>query len=91
MTVGQMVYSKSGRDKGMLFIIVAIEGEYAYLADGNVRRLEKPKKKKIKHIQHTNTIIDLTVVGPRVLQNADLRKWILPYTEGGLKHCQKTM
>lgn len=51
--VGQMVISKGGRDKGKSFIITALDGEYVYLVDGNLRKLEKPKKKKIKHVQGT--------------------------------------
>lgn len=52
--LGQMVYSKNGRDKGKAFIVVGIEGEYLLLADGKRRRLEKPKRKKIIHVQRVN-------------------------------------
>ena len=45
-TVGQMVYSKSGHDKGLPFIITETEGEFIYLVDGKNRTLDKPKKKK---------------------------------------------
>lgn len=53
-TAGQVVYSKSGHDKGKAFIIIEAEGEYVYLADGRTRTIEKPKKKKLKHVQITN-------------------------------------
>ena len=43
--------SKSGHDKGHMYVIIKEEGEYVYLADGGVRPLEKPKKKNRKHIQ----------------------------------------
>lgn len=55
-TVGQVVFSKSGRDKGKPFIITAIEGEFIYLADGVLRKLIKPKKKKCKHVQGTKFV-----------------------------------
>ena len=42
--IGQVVYSKSGHDKGNAELIVSIKGEYLYLADGKRRKLEKPKK-----------------------------------------------
>ena len=45
-TVGQMVYSKSGHDKGLPFIIAETEGEFIYLVDGKNRTIDKPKKKK---------------------------------------------
>lgn len=49
--VGSVVRSKAGRDKGGLFIVIARDSEYAYLADGDRRRAENPKKKKLRHIQ----------------------------------------
>lgn len=56
LQIGQVVYSKMGRDRGMAFIVYKVEGEYAYLTDGEFRRLARPKKKKIKHIQPTKDI-----------------------------------
>ena len=76
MNKGQVVISKNGRDKGKYFIILDIEDEYLFLADGNLRTITKPKKKKIKHTQKTNKIFDLESVGARGLQDADLKKWI---------------
>ena len=55
-TVGQLVISKSGHDKGRKFLIKAIEGEYLYLIDGKHRPLDHPKKKKIKHVQATLSV-----------------------------------
>ena len=48
--VSDVVRSIRGRDAGACFIVTATDGEYAFLADGRGRRLEKPKKKKLKHI-----------------------------------------
>jgi hypothetical protein len=48
-------------------------GEYLTLADGRTRTLSKPKKKKAMHVQPTNTVVDISV-GPRGLQDADIRK-----------------
>jgi len=72
MSPGQIVFSKAGRDKGTVMLVLSIEGEYVFLVDGVLRLVEKPKKKKIKHIQPTNTVIDLDL--PRRLQDADIRK-----------------
>lgn len=44
-----VVLSLSGRDRGKLFLVVGVEDEYVFLADGKTRRIEKPKKKKRKH------------------------------------------
>ena len=42
--IGQVVRSIAGRDNGKAFIVVRTEGDYVYIADGETRRLEAPKK-----------------------------------------------
>ena len=82
MTPGQIVIPKSGRDKGLPMVIVGTEDEYAFIADGKMRRLDKPKKKKHKHLQITHTFVNLTPPCGRALQDADLRKALRAYSEG---------
>ena len=48
---GFLARSKQGHDKGELFLIIKEEDPYVFLADGKSRTLEKPKKKKKKHVQ----------------------------------------
>ncbi|MDL2225179.1 KOW domain-containing RNA-binding protein [Eubacteriales bacterium OttesenSCG-928-M02] len=56
---GRVVKSKQGRDKDRFFVIYSYDGgEYAYLVDGVLRKLDKPKKKKIKHLEVTGTKLD---------------------------------
>ncbi len=52
---GQLVLSKAGRDKGKKFIITAVDKDrgYAYIVNGKLRRVENPKKKKMKHLEVT--------------------------------------
>lgn len=54
--IGSVVISKAGRDKGDWFIVIGLEGEYAMLANGALRKADKPKKKKMKHLQKTNYV-----------------------------------
>ena len=56
--IGQVVYSKSGHDKGDVQMIAAVEGEYLFLVDGKRRKLEKPKRKKKMHVQPTTYIVE---------------------------------
>ena len=56
--IGQMVRSIAGRDNGKAFIVIKTEGEYVYVADGMTRKLDAPKKKKLKHIQGSYNISD---------------------------------
>jgi len=55
---GQLVLSKAGRDKGKKFILTAVDKEsgYAYIVDGKLRRVENPKKKKLKHLEMTGIV-----------------------------------
>ena len=55
-TQGQVVYSKSGRDKTLPFVVLSVDGEYLILADGDKRTIEHPKLIKIKHVQKTKSI-----------------------------------
>lgn len=48
---GMLASSKAGHDKDMIYVIIKEEAEYVYLADGDVRTIDKPKKKNKKHIQ----------------------------------------
>ncbi len=56
ITAGSAVYSRAGRDKGGLFIVLDVKDGYAYLADGDKRRTANPKKKKLKHLNKTNFV-----------------------------------
>lgn len=56
--VGSVVFSKAGHDKGAVLLVVGVENGYAYVSDGRLRRIEKPKKKKLKHLQGTHYITD---------------------------------
>ena len=56
---GSVVVSTAGRDSGKSFVVISVEGDnYVYIADGTLRRLVKPKKKKIKHISLTPHMLE---------------------------------
>lgn len=48
---GLLATSKAGHDKDSVYVIIREEGEYVYIADGEGRTVEKPKRKNKKHIQ----------------------------------------
>ena len=48
---GMLAKSLAGHDQGQIYVIIAADQEYVYLADGKIRLIEKPKKKKRKHVQ----------------------------------------
>ncbi|MGI5921949.1 MAG: RNA-binding protein [Syntrophomonadaceae bacterium] len=60
--LGRVVYSKSGRDKGKLFIIIEVVNDnYVMLVDGDMRPIDNPKLKNIRHIQFTNLRADKVI------------------------------
>lgn len=75
--VGQIVKSIAGRDVGKNFLVFkVIDEEYLYLVDGSLRKLDNPKKKKIKHLMICNDVIDIDVEN---LNDSFLRKALKPY------------
>jgi ribosomal protein L14E/L6E/L27E len=55
--LGKVVNSKAGRDIHRNFIVVGIlNNEYVYISDGDLRKIEKPKKKKVKHLDFTGIV-----------------------------------
>ena len=53
--LGRVVISKRGRDRGKRFVITGFQDEdLVLIADGKLRKVEKPKKKKMKHLLFTD-------------------------------------
>ena len=77
-----IIVSLAGRDKGQLFFVVDTEEQYVLIADGKGRRLEKPKRKKRKHIQKVqqtdSRVAEKIRNGDKVL-NSELRRELAAY------------
>ena len=56
--IGSVVRSIAGHDKGDLLLVVAVEDGYAYVSDGKLRKVSKPKKKKLNHLQGTHCVTE---------------------------------
>lgn len=56
IVAGSLVYSAAGRDKGKEFLVLSVEDNVCFMADGKLRKTENPKKKKLKHLMGTNKI-----------------------------------
>ena len=77
MTIGDIVISSCGHDMGEWYIVKSINEDYVFLIDGKLKTIEKPKKKKIKHVIKTNqTAIEIAqkLVANQYLQNAEVQK-----------------
>ena len=51
INISDVVVSTQGRDQGEWFYVIAEDPVYLYLANGKDRPLDKPKRKKRKHVQ----------------------------------------
>lgn len=86
--LGKVVYSKTGRDKGRMFIIVGVTGDrFVILADGDLRKIENPKVKNIKHVQFTGIKADEIVAiinKGEMPANHILRKYLKNISKSGV-------
>lgn len=77
--VGSVVLAKAGKEKGELFVVVDIDENYAYIANGKRLRAAKPKKKSFKHLKQ----IDVSPLSREDVQetnervNARIRKFLI--------------
>ena len=74
---GTVVKAKAGRDDERNFVVTEVcgDGRYVLIADGKTRKLDKPKRKNIKHLAVSNTVIDLNEITDKklkmILKNTD--------------------
>ena len=67
----------AGHDKGNLFYVIGVEDAYVILANGKDRPLDRPKRKKRKHVQKVlraeTRVAEKLRHGDKVL-NSELRR-----------------
>ncbi|AVX21785.1 MAG: RNA-binding protein [Bacillota bacterium] len=52
LQIGQLVYSRAGRDQGRPFLVWDyLSDTMVAVVDGDLRKVESPKKKNIKHLK----------------------------------------
>ncbi|MBC7342806.1 MAG: KOW domain-containing RNA-binding protein [Clostridia bacterium] len=80
LQVGQLVVSRQGRDKDRPYLVLGfIDRLYVNLVDGDIRRLDRPKRKNIKHLQFTRQVardIAQRLQNGEKVTNADIRQAI---------------
>lgn len=54
--IGDVVLAIAGKEKNQLFVVKSVENGCAYLVDGKRLKLDKPKKKSLKHVQKASKI-----------------------------------
>ena len=77
-----IVRSDAGRDKGKLFVVLAVGGEYLLLADGKSRKVEAPKRKKRRHVLFVSaeeTRLSEKIKSKEKFTNSELRRTLAAY------------
>ena len=75
--ISDVVVSTAGRDAGEWFYVIAEDPIYLFLANGKDRALDRPKRKKRKHVQKVlrseTRVAVMLRSGDKVL-NSELRR-----------------
>lgn len=83
---GNIVQSIAGRDQGDMFFVLKVEGEFLLLADGRSRRVEKPKRKKSRHVQFAaaeDIRVSQKIESGEKITNSELRRALAAYRKVG--------
>ena len=81
--IADVVVSLNGRDKGKRFLIIGTQDEYSLLADGKGRRIEKPKRKKNKHLKledNSHGPLAEKLIGGIKVTNNEIRRALAQYS-----------
>ena len=77
INISDVVVSTAGHDQGEIFYVIGMDDQYLYLANGKDRSLDKPKRKKRKHVQKVlrseTRVVEKLIQGDKVL-NSELRR-----------------
>lgn len=78
--LGHLFVSLAGRDKDIVCTVVGISEDdgYVMIADGRIRKVEKPKKKKLKHLK---PIDQAEIIPSERFTNRFIREAISRYEE----------
>ena len=75
--ISDVVVSSAGRDQGKLFYVIDLDADYLMLVNGKDRTLDKPKRKKRKHVQKVlrpETRVAVKIQNGDKVLNSELRR-----------------
>ena len=77
MNISDVVVSTAGHDAGQIFYVIDTDDQFLYLVNGKDRTLDKPKRKKRKHVQkvlRSETRVAAKLVSGDKVLNSELRR-----------------
>ncbi|MBC8570274.1 KOW domain-containing RNA-binding protein [Zongyangia hominis] len=75
VTKGCVVKSMAGHDGGRFYLVLEVRDGFATIADGKERKLERPKRKNLRHLAPTNKVLDVETL----TTNNQLRRALREY------------
>ena len=75
MKIGQIVYSKAGRDKGNALCVISSNDSKIFVVDGKERPLERPKPKNPKHLIVTGYCLNIEEYRSNKALRASLKRY----------------
>ena len=83
--ISDVVVSTAGRDQGKLFYVIGTDPVYLMLANGKDRTLDKPKRKKRKHVRkvlRAETRVAAKIASGDKVLNSELRRDLAFFSRG---------
>ena len=78
--IGSIVISKAGRDQGRRFLVVGeLDADFVWIANGELRKLDRLKKKRRKHLKPTGTVVEALkrrIADGMKVEDHELRAWL---------------
>ncbi len=68
LRIGSVVRATAGRDKGSFFAVTAVDNGSCSIADGKSRKLACPKRKNVRHVSLTGSMIDIKDITDKKLR-----------------------
>ena len=75
---GSVVKAVAGKEKNQIFVVKEVDYRYCWIVDGKRLKLNKPKKKSLKHVQKASKL-EFSVEKLKSEQenvNAEIRKFL---------------
>ena len=87
LSPGDIVVSMAGREKDNCFVVVDVQDNFALICDGKSRKIDKPKKKKIKHLSSVighSEFVSAKFDKGEAVTNREIKKELRSYAEHNL-------
>ncbi len=80
LEIGSVAYSRAGRDAGRICAVLQeVDEDFVLTVDGKLRTMERPKKKRRKHLEPTGRVLEemkSRIANGQTVYDHELRAWL---------------